>query len=220
MTRPLSQEPPRGTILATPWVTWWRTHGPTLGAVLVAITVAAAVGGLLILAGVHEYHRAPERNVPAWRHVTDAELAKWILFTQVQVAVFVLLGVAAAVERAVRGYFDRAVAVFLVVVVFTLAEVTVMPGVTVGSRSVTPIPSNPEIHATMDPVPISTDLDYHAYMPHLVHAVTGTALWSLAAAVPLGLALAAAGPVRIKLRGFTTRRKRQAQRQPGAGAPW
>lgn len=174
------------TFITTPWAAWWRTFRRPL---TVVFTVAAVIG-FLIFAGGNDYSRPPEQNIPAWLHITAADLAQNTLVTQISVATIILLASSLAVVLAVHRLFARAATLLLGAAGFTATAVFVLPGITVGEG---------EAHvagppgSSADPVPFPTDLDYHAYLPHLLDAVTKPALWSLAAAIPLGLALAAAG---------------------------
>jgi len=164
------------------------------------VMAMAIVIGLMIAGAVSELHRAPERDVASWLHVTDADIARETVHTQLFVAFVIVTGVAATVLLAVQRRFDRVAVAFFMVVAETVFAWFLYPSFALGSRDGTPAPPSPDIHAPMTPIPVPTDFDYHAHLPVIWDSVTTPALWSLAAAVPLGLLLAAAGQAWNRLR--------------------
>lgn len=170
-----------------------------LGPLLAYVVIVGLVIGGIIAGAVSQLHRAPEHSVEAWLHVTDADIARETIYTQVLVVVVILIGVALTVLLAVRRRFDRAAAVLLLSVVEAAFFWLLFPSFALGSRDAAPLPLDPGMHATLTPVPFPTDFDYHAHLPALWSAVTTPALWSAAAAVPLGLVLATVGPSWAKL---------------------
>lgn len=164
------------------------------------VAAMVLVIGLMIAGAVSELHRAPEHDVASWLHVTDADIARETVHTQIFVAVVILTGVAAAVLLAAQRRFDRAAGVILMIAAETAFAWFLYPSFALGSRDGTPVPPSPDMRAPMTPVPVPTDFDYHTHLPIIWHSVATPALWSLAAAVPLGLILAAAGPALKRLR--------------------
>lgn len=164
------------------------------------VAAMVLVIGLMLAGAVSDLHRAPEHDVASWLHVTDADIARETVHTQMFVAIVILTGVAASVLLAVQRRFDRAAAVFFMLVALTVFAWFLYPSLALGSRGGTPAPPSPDVRATMTPVPVPTDFDYHAHLPIIWDSVTTPALWSLAAAVPLGLLLAAAGRALNRLR--------------------
>lgn len=164
------------------------------------VAAMVLVIGLMLAGAVSELHRAPEHDVASWLHVTDADIARETVRTQMFVAIVILTGVATTVLLAVQRRFDRATAVFFMHVALTVFAWFLYPSFALGSRDGTPAPPSPDIRATMTRVPVPTDFDYHTHLPIIWHSVATPALWSLAASVPVGLLLAAAGPALKRLR--------------------
>lgn len=166
----------------------WR-----LATLLAYVVIVGLVIGGVIAGAISQLHRAPEHAVAAWLHVTAADIARETFYTQALVVVVILVGVASTVLLAVRRRFDRAAAVLLMFVANTAFVWLLYPSFALGSRDAAPLPPDPGMRAALTPVPFPTDFDYHAHLPVLWSAVTTPALWSLAAAVPLGLVWAAVG---------------------------
>ncbi|MFL0286850.1 hypothetical protein ACJH6J_23785 [Mycobacterium sp. SMC-18] len=140
---------------------------------LAGATALIVIGPGSVLVGLTT---TPRRDVPAWLHVSETDLAWCTIGVQVSLAVTIVCLGTFAVFSTVLGEFGSALTSALVLVMTAPFAVLALPEIMLSDR-----------HAPPDPdIPFATDFDYRAYLPHLFEAVKEPALWSLTAAVLLG----------------------------------
>ncbi|MDO3014598.1 hypothetical protein P5V34_11430 [Mycobacteroides abscessus subsp. abscessus] len=158
-------------------------HTPRVGR---SVTGALALlGAPFALAGI-QLINTPARDVPAWLHVTGTDLARTSAYTTGLTAfMIVLCGASVVIASLLRRYIEAVVLLFMLVWA-PAATVFVVPVVLLASRGEYP-PAG--YTGSADPIPMSTDFNYRAYLPDLLSSLVTPALWALAAAVVLGLIL-------------------------------
>ena len=153
---------------------WWPVR------TLALLAIPFALAGMQLL-------QTPTRDVPAWRHITGAELAQTTAYTTSLTALVIVLFGAGVVIASLLRHYDAAVVTLLMLVWTPAAIVFTLPVTLLASRAEYP----PAGYAgSLDPIPVSTDFNYRAYLPDLLSALVTPALWALAAAAMLGLILA------------------------------
>lgn len=107
--------------------------------------------------------RPPETDVPPWLHVNDADLARETLATQILVSVIVLVLSTLTLSAVLKHDIPRAATTFAMLLWLTATWVFVVPAIVLGSRGLF-VPGSESGGYT--------DFDYHAYLPHLLSAMT------------------------------------------------
>lgn len=158
----------------------YTPHVGRNAAVALALLVAPfAFAGIQLL-------KMPARDVPAWLHVTGADLARTTVYTIWSTAFMIVLCGASVVIASFLRRYAEAVVTLLMLVWAPAATVFVVPVTLLASRGEYPPVGYP---GSLDPIPVSTDFNYRAYLPYLLSALVTPALWALAASVGLGLVL-------------------------------
>lgn len=131
-----------------------------------------------------DLNTTPQRNVPSWLHVSPTDTQWCTLHIQALVDMQILMLGAQAVLLALRHRVLRAVSVLAVLVWLTATTVFSVPTVELGTRSgYAPL----NYYGSADPIPVSTDFNYRAYLPGLLTAVVTPAEAALAASLAFGI---------------------------------
>jgi len=143
---------------------------------LALLAIPFALAGMQLL-------QTPKRDVPAWRHITGADLARTTSYiTWFTAFIIVLCGAGFVFASLLRSY-DEAFLMGVMLVCAPAATVFFLPVLFLASRGA-------YCPGALDPVPVATDFNFRAYLPDLLSALVTPALWALGAAVVLGLILA------------------------------
>jgi|SRR5271166_1874081 len=134
-------------------------------AVLLAL-IAVAVLALQTAVAVIQLNRSPDPDVPEWLHISAADIASCTVQIQAMVAAVILVCGAAAVAMAVLRRVRDAVAFLAILAWGTATTVFNLPGEILGHRNAYPPLNYP---GSADPVPVSTDFNFRAYLPEFHH---------------------------------------------------
>lgn len=165
----------------------------TVLAVSAIPTACVVIPTAIVLA---ELSRPPRRDVPGWLHVTATDLTQLTFEIQAALVGMILVLGAHAVLLAKQHAIAHAAKALSIGVYLVTCTLFLSPPILAGTHSLPTFDG--------DPIPYSTDFDYNAYLPDLLPAVVAPAVWALAAAIPLGLALSTVDR-------FCSRRRQSAQ---------